>query len=89
MGQLAAQLFHGEVCVILSLSNLQKADKRSRVNFKCVICIWNLLLSTLKMRSKELSLSVKQASKAEKSKQTDQRESKNIRLGQINCLKHS
>ena len=28
---------------------------------QCAICIWNLLLSTLNMRSKELSLSVKQA----------------------------
>ena len=61
MGQMAAQLFHGQVCLILSLSHLQGADKRSRVNFKCAICIWNLLLSTLNMRSKELSLSVKQA----------------------------
>ncbi len=61
MGQLASQLFHGQVCVIPSLSQLQWADKRSRVHFKCVICIWNLLLSTVKMRSKELSLSVKQA----------------------------
>lgn len=61
MGQLAAQLFHGQVCVIPSLSHLQGADKRSRVHFKCAICIWNLLLSTLNMRSKELSLSVKQA----------------------------
>ena len=61
MGQLAAQLFHGRVCVIPSLSNVQGADKRSRVHFKCAICIWNLLLSTLNMRSKELSLSVKQA----------------------------
>ena len=61
MGQLAAQLFHGQVCVIPSLSHLQGADKRSRINFKCSICIWNLLLSTLNMRSKELSLSVKQA----------------------------
>ena len=61
MGQLATPLFHGQVCVIHSLSHLQGADKRSRVNFKCAICIWNLLLSTLKMRSKELSLSVKQA----------------------------
>ena len=61
MGQLAAQLFHGQVCVIPSLSYLQGADKRSRVNFKCAIYIWNLLLSTLNMRSKELSLSVKQA----------------------------
>ena len=61
MGQSAAQLFHGQVCVIPSLSHLQGADKRSRVNFKCAICIWNLLLSTLNMRSKELSLSVKQA----------------------------
>ena len=60
-GQLAAQLFHGQVHVIPSLSHLQGADKRSRVHFKCVICIWNLLLSTLNMRSKELSLSVKQA----------------------------
>ena len=49
------------MCVIPSLSHLQGADKRSRVNFKCAICIWNLLLSTLNMRSKELSLSVKQA----------------------------
>ena len=61
MGQLAAQLFHGQVCVIPSLSNLQGTDKRSRVHFKCAIYIWNLLLSTLNMRSKELSLSVKQA----------------------------
>ncbi len=61
MGQLASQLFHGQVCVIPSLSQLQWADKRSRVYFKCAICIWNLLLSTVKMRSKELSLSVKQA----------------------------
>ena len=61
MGQLAAQLFHGQVCVIPSLSHLQRADKRSRVHFKCAICIWNMLLSTLNMRSKELSLSVKQA----------------------------
>ena len=61
MGQLAAQLFHGQVCVIPSLSHLQGADKRSRVHFKCAICIWNLLLSTLNMRSKELSLSVEQA----------------------------
>ena len=49
------------VCVIPSLSHLQGADKRSWVHFKCAICIWNLLLSTLNMRSKELSLSVKQA----------------------------
>ena len=61
MGQLAAQLFHGQVCVIPSLSHLQGADKRSRVNFNCAICIWNLLLSTLNMRAKELSLLVKQA----------------------------
>ncbi len=61
MGQLASQLFHGQVCVIPSLSQLQWADKRSRVHFKCAICIWNLLLSTVKMSSKELSLSVKQA----------------------------
>ena len=59
MGQLVVQLFHGQVCVIPSLSNLQRADKRSRVNFKCAICIWNL--STLNMRSKDLSLSVRQA----------------------------
>ena len=63
MGQFAAQLFHGQVCVIPSLSNLQGADKRSRLHFKCAICIWNLLLSTLNMRSKELSLSEKQALK--------------------------
>ena len=56
MGQLAVQLFHGQLCVILSLSHLQGAD-----NFKCAICIWNLLLSSLNMRSKKLSLSVKQA----------------------------
>uniref|UniRef100_A0A8C5Q4E8 Transposase n=1 Tax=Leptobrachium leishanense TaxID=445787 RepID=A0A8C5Q4E8_9ANUR len=61
MGQLASQLFHGQVCDIPSLLQLQCADKRPRVHFKCAICIWNLLLSTLKMRSKELSLSVKQA----------------------------
>ncbi len=39
MGQLASQLFHGQVCVIPSLSQLQWADKRSRVHFKCAICI--------------------------------------------------
>uniref|UniRef100_A0A8C5M9G9 Transposase n=1 Tax=Leptobrachium leishanense TaxID=445787 RepID=A0A8C5M9G9_9ANUR len=61
MGQLASQLFHGQVCDIPSLPQLQCADKRPRVNFKCAICIWNLLLSTLKMRSKELPLSEKQA----------------------------
>ncbi len=61
MGLLASQLFHGQVCVIPSFSQLQWVDKRSRVHFKCAICIWNLLLSTVKMRSKELSLSVKQA----------------------------
>ena len=38
-GQLAAQLFHGQVCVISSLLHLQGADKRSSVNFKCGICI--------------------------------------------------
>ena len=53
MGQLAAQLFHAQVCVIPSLSHLQGVDKRSRVHFKCAICIWNLSLSTLNMRSKE------------------------------------
>ncbi len=88
MGQLASQLFHGQVCVIPSLSQLQWADKRSRVHFKCAICIWNLLLSTVKMRSKELSLSVKQAIiRLKKTKQTHQRDSKNIRRGQNNCLK--
>uniref|UniRef100_A0A8C5R1Q5 Transposase n=1 Tax=Leptobrachium leishanense TaxID=445787 RepID=A0A8C5R1Q5_9ANUR len=61
MGQLASQLFHGQVCDIPSLPQLQCADKRPRVHFKCAICIWNLLLSALKMRSKELSLSVRQA----------------------------
>ena len=61
MGQLTAQLFHGQVCVIPSFSHLQGADKRSRVHFNCAICIWNLLLSTLNMRSKELSLSMKRA----------------------------
>uniref|UniRef100_A0A8C5LNK9 Transposase n=1 Tax=Leptobrachium leishanense TaxID=445787 RepID=A0A8C5LNK9_9ANUR len=61
MGQLASQLFHGQVCDIPSLPQLQCADKRPRVIFKCAICIWNLLLSILKMRFKELSLSVKQA----------------------------
>uniref|UniRef100_A0A8C5QBF4 Transposase n=1 Tax=Leptobrachium leishanense TaxID=445787 RepID=A0A8C5QBF4_9ANUR len=59
MVQLASQLFHGQVCDIPSLPLLQCADKRPRVHFKCAI--WILLLSTLKMRSKELSLSVKQA----------------------------
>ncbi len=80
MGQLASQLFHGQVCVIPSLSQLQWADKRSRVHFKCAICIWNLLLSTVKMRSKELSLSVKQAIiRLKKQNKTHQRDSKNIR----------
>ena len=58
MGQLAAQLFHGQVCVIPSLSRLQRADKRSRVNFKCA---FGICCCQLNMRSKELSLSVKQA----------------------------
>ena len=62
IGQLATQLFH----VLFphkgsSLFHWQGADKRSRVNFKYGICVWNLLLSTLNMKSKELSLSVKQA----------------------------
>ena len=57
-----AQLFHGQVCVIPSLFYLQGAHKRSRVHFKCGIWVWNLLLSTLNMKSKELSPSVKQAS---------------------------
>ncbi len=78
MGQLASQLFHGQVCVIPSLSQLQWADKRSRVHFKCAICIWNLLLSTVKMRSKELSLSVKQAIIRLKNKTTHQRDSKTL-----------
>ena len=56
--QLAAQLFHGQMCVIPSLFHLQGTHKRSRVHFKCDICIWNLFLSN--MKSKELSLSVKQ-----------------------------
>ena len=54
-------MFHGQVCVIPSLFHLQGADKRSRGHFKCGICVLNLLLSTLNMKSKELSLSVKQA----------------------------
>ena len=61
MGQLVAQLFRGQVCGIPSLSHLQGADKMSRSHLKCAMCIWNLLLSTPNMRSKELSLSVKQA----------------------------
>lgn len=54
MGQLAR-------FVLFPHYHLQGADKRFRVHFKCAICIWKLLLSTLNMRSKELSLSVKQA----------------------------
>ena len=46
MGQLAAQLFHGQVCVIPSLSHLQGADKRSRfissVLFSFGICCCQL-----------------------------------------------
>ena len=34
IGQLAAQVFNGQVCVIPSLSNLQGADTRYRVHFK-------------------------------------------------------
>ena len=90
MGQLAAQLFHGQVCVIPSLSHLQGADKRSRVHFKCAICIWNLLLSTLNMRSKELSLSGKQAIIGLKNQNKPIREiAKTLGVGQINCLEHS
>ena len=36
IGQLAAQLFHGQLCVIPSLFHLQGADKKSRVHFKCL-----------------------------------------------------
>ncbi len=85
MGQLASQLFHGQVCVIPSLSQLQWADKRSRVHFKCAFA-FELLLSTVKMRSKELSLSVKQAIIRLKKQTNHQRDSKNIRRGQNNCL---
>ena len=43
MGQLAAQLFHGQVCVIPSLSHLQGADKRSRICWICCrqLSIWD------------------------------------------------
>lgn len=55
IGQLAAQLFHGQVFVIPSLFH-------SHVNrFVCGIYIWNLLQLTLYMMSKEVSLPVKQA----------------------------
>ncbi len=60
-GTLASQLFHGQVCVIPSLSQLQWADKGPEFISSVLFAIWNLLLSTIKMRSKELSLSVKQA----------------------------
>ena len=89
MGQLAAQLFHGQVCVIPSLFHLQGADKRLRVHFKCAICIWNLLLSTPNMRSKELSLSVKQAIIRLKNQNKPIREIAKTLGGQINCLEHS
>ena len=90
MEQLAAQLFHGQVCVIPSLSHLQGADKRSRVHFKCAICIWNLLLSTLNMRSKELSLSVKQAIIRLKNLNKPIREiAKTLGVAKSNCLEHS
>ena len=39
------------VC-IPSLFHLKEADKRSRINFKCGNCIWNLFLSTVNMKSK-------------------------------------
>ena len=71
------------MCVIPSLSHLQGADKRSRVHFKCAICIWNLLLSTLNVRSKDLSLSVKQAIIRLKNLNKPIRDSKSIRCGQI------
>ena len=87
MGQLAAQLFHGQVCVIPSLSHLQGADKRSRVHFKCAICIWNLLLSTLNMRSKELSLSVKQAIIRLKNHGEPQKQEDQIRVYQTTSKK--
>uniref|UniRef100_A0A0E9XWE2 Transposase Tc1-like domain-containing protein n=1 Tax=Anguilla anguilla TaxID=7936 RepID=A0A0E9XWE2_ANGAN len=49
-------------CVLFPHYSIYKsADKRSRIYFKRGICIWNLLLLTLNMKSKELSLSVKQA----------------------------
>ena len=56
-GQLAAQLFCGQVGVIPSLFHLQGADERFKVHFQGGICIWSLFLSTLNMKSKELSLS--------------------------------
>lgn len=48
------------MCVIPSLSRLHRAENLSRVHLKCGLCIWNLLLSTLNMRSTELSFLVKQ-----------------------------
>ena len=48
-------------CVLFPHYLIYKEQIKCRVHFKCAICIWNLLLSTLNMRSKELSLSVKQA----------------------------
>ncbi len=61
MGQLALSCSMARCVLFPHYTNYNEQIKRSRVHFKCAICIWNLLLSTVKMRSKELSLSVKQA----------------------------
>ena len=88
MGQLAAQLFHGQVCVIPSLSHLQGADKR------CILKVCYLHLESVAVNSQyeiQRAVTISEASHhyAEKSKQINQRDSKNIRRGQINCLERT
>ncbi len=58
---MTSQLFHGRCVLFPHYPNYNEQIKGPEFIFKCAICIWNLLLSTVKMRSKELSLSVKQA----------------------------
>ena len=86
MGQLAAQLFHGLVCVIPSLSHLQGADKKVQSSFQ----VYYLHLESVAVNSQyeiRRAVTISEAShhQALKSKQTHQRDSKNIRCAQIDC----
>lgn len=66
-GRLAARLDHDQMIVIPSLF------KRSRVDFKCSVCIWNLSLFTHNMKSKSSQVTLSLFYR-------------NIRCGQINYL---
>lgn len=74
-----------DVYYSLIITLTRKQIKRSRVDFKCGICIWNLLLLTFNIKSKELSLPVKRSVIRLKSP-TDSRK---VRCGQSNYLVHS